>query len=667
MPRAMLSLSALGFALLTACSTPTAPPKPVVAPPSAASPNATALAAAPVVPEGPSGFTGKVGVQTGRLAVASANPLATAAGLKMLQAGGSAIDAAIAVQMVLTLVEPQSSGIGGGLFLLHHSGKTGKTVAIDGRETAPAGAREDMFLQSGKPMPFADAAASGLSVGVPGAVAALALAHAEHGLLPWAQLFQPAIALSEAGFQVSHRLHTQLATETALKRDPVAAEYFYNAQGNPWPIGHTLKNPELADVLRRIATGGARAFSAGPVAQAVADKVQKHPQRPGSLTTADMASYQAVAREPLCFDQKWTGNVPAAIKGSGDSGLGSDANTTKMYRLCGMPPPSSGAIAVAQILNLQHRAWLNTRTSSKLGGVAPHDVAGLHNPAANVDFLHTYAEASKLAFADRAQYVADPAFVPAPAKHWQSLLGESYLAQRAQLIGPMAMKTAPAGVPSGTQTAFAPQGEQAEYGTSHVSIADAFGNVLAMTTTIEAVFGSRLMVNASALAPNGQPSRAGGFLLNNQLTDFSMLPTASNGQPIANRVQPGKRPRSSMSPTLVFEPASGQVLMTVGSPGGAVIIHFTAKTLLGTLLWGLTPQAAIDLPNFGTLGGPTLLEEGRFSAETVNALKAKGHEVREMPLTSGLQALQRNARGWLGGADPRREGAVLGDAPVAAK
>ena len=537
----------------------------------------------------------------------------------MLKAGGNAIDAAVAVQMVLSLVEPQSSGIGGGAFLLHSSGR--ELVAWDGRETAPAAATEKLFIGAdGKPMPFYDGVVGGRSVGVPGTVRMLEQAHRAHGRLPWAQLIQPAIQLAEQGFQVSPRLATMLANEKHLIKDPVAAKYFYDAAGKPWPVGHVLKNPELAEVLRGIAARGSAALLQGPLAQSIVDKVTRH-ANPGQMTLADLAGYHPQRRAPLCHDLAAAG---------------------KTVEVCGFPPPSSGAIAVGQILGILAQT---PAAAMKLDG------AGL--PTA--DWLHYYTEAARLAFADRAQYVADPDFVQPPAGSWMSLLDPAYLKSRAALIGAQSLKVAQPGQPGALKTGFAPMPEQPEYGTSHISIVDAHGNALAMTTTIEDAFGARQMVK--------------GFLLNNELTDFSFAPTGADGQPIANRVQPGKRPRSSMAPTLVFEKnadgSRGPLLMSGGSPGGALIIHYTAKTLHGVLNWGLTPQQAINLPNFGSTNGPSLLEEKKFPPATVEALRTRGAEVREMNMTSGLQAITRaNVHGkpmWLGGADPRREGVVLGD------
>ena len=563
--------------------------------------------AQPTQPEGTSGYAAKSGWTAQHFAVAAAHPLAVEAGYQILKAGGSAVDAAVAVQMVLALVEPQSSGIGGGAFLLHWDGH--QVEAFDGRETAPTAADGKLFLGAdGKPMTFIDAVVGGRAVGVPGAVSMLEMAHRQHGKLPWAKLFEPAIALAEQGFPLSPRLHALLANEIHLHRDPVAQAYFYAADGKPWPIGHRLRNSELAAVLRRIANEGASALLQGEVAGDIVAKVRLHPGNPGLLSLQDLAGYQPKQRAPVCID--W-----------------------RSFRVCGFPPPSSGGIAVAQILGLLQRVT--------------DDAQPLENGKPGAAMLHRYSEAARLAFADRNLYVADPDFVAAPGGNWLSLLDAAYLKQRAGLIGERSMNSAQPGLPGLLQISWAPQPEQIEHGTSHVSIIDAEGHAVAMTTTIEDGFGSRQMVR--------------GFLLNNQLTDFSFAPADATGKPIANRVEAGKRPRSSMSPTLVFDRASGQLVMTLGSPGGALIIHYTAKTLLGTLAWGLDAQAAINLPNFGALNGPTLLEQGGFPAATIEALKARGHEVQEVPMASGLHAIQRVPGGYFGGADPRREGIVKGD------
>lgn len=588
--------------LLAACATPPAPP------PDAGLPRQPEIATGRQ--------TARPSSQHAQFAVAAANPLATEAGRQVLARGGSALDAAIAVQMVLTLVEPQSSGIGGGAFLLHWDGQ--RLQAFDGRETAPAAADERLFLTpEGKPMAFHDAVVGGRSVGVPGTVRMLEMAHAQHGRLRWAALFEPAIRLAEAGFPVSPRLHAMLQADAHLRKDPTAAAFFYQPDGTPWPVGHRLKNPELAEVLRRLARDGSRALHEGEIAQAIVAKVQGHPGNPGRMTLADLAGYHAKAREAICHDH---------TAGS------------RRWKICGFPPPSSGAIAVGQILGLMART-----------GAAQEPLA-TDTGLPSADWLHTYMEASRLAFADRAQYLGDPDFVPAPGGDWRSLLDPAYLDARARLIHAQRAPTAPAGVPGPVRTSFAPMAEQIEYGTSHISIVDAEGRAVSMTTTIEDAFGARQMVR--------------GFLLNNELSDFSFAPADATGRPVANRVEPGKRPRSSMAPTLVFD-AEGRLATSAGSPGGALIIHYTARTLHGLLQWRLDPQAAIDLPNFGTTGGPVVLEKGRFPAPVIEALKARGHEVREQDMTSGLQAIARGTQDgrtvWRGGADPRREGVVLGD------
>jgi len=583
---------------------------------------AATSATAPTLPEGASGLQAKPGWSAQRFMVAAANPLATEAGYRILKAGGTAVDAAVAVQMVLTLVEPQSSGIGGGAFLLHWDGR--QLQALDGRETAPAEVDERLFLgPEGRPLPFAQAVVGGRSVGVPGTVRMLEEAHRRHGRLPWAGLFEPAVALAEQGFAVSPRMHALLKAETALRQYPPAAAYFYRADGEPHPVGHVLRNPALAAVLRQIAARGSAALHQGPVAEDLVRRVREHPTNPGRMSLADLAAYTVQVREPLCTP--W-----------------------RTWRVCGFPPPSSGHLAVMQILGIVDH----------LGAAVPGALSG-GRPGA--DFLHRYTEAARLAYADRALYVADPAFVPAPGGRWEQMLDPAYLRERAAQVGERSMGVATAGVPPAWQRAasaprplFAAQPAQPEGGTSHISIVDADGRALAMTTTIEAVWGARILADGGTGLP-------GGYLLNNELTDFSFAPADAQGRPIANRVQPGKRPRSSMSPTLVFDAASGALRMSAGSPGGAAIIHFTAKTLLGTLAFGLDAQRAIDLPNFGSLNGPTLLERGRFDAATVDALKARGHAVQEVEMTSGLQAIERTPSGWFGGADPRREGIAMGD------
>jgi gamma-glutamyltranspeptidase / glutathione hydrolase len=606
MRRALAGLAAA--LLVAACAGPQ-----VVAP---AQPRPAAVANAGD-PEPAATYTRKPGWATTRFAVAAANPLAVEAGDRMLKAGGSAIDAAVAVQMVLALVEPQSSGIGGGTLLMHFNGKD--VEAFDGRETAPAAADERLFLAAdGKPLGFQEAVVGGRSVGVPGTLRVLDLAHRQYGKLPWATLFEPAIALAENGFAVSPRLHALIEFDAQfLKTDPAAASYFFDADGKPRATGTTLRNPELAALLRRIAKEGPDAFYKGAVAQAIVNKVHSHPSNPGHMTLADLAGYQARKRTPICFP--YTARAHA-------------------YRVCGFPPPSSGAIAIGQILGMLG----NTNAGS----------LPLRDGLPSADWLHLYSEASRLAFADRALYLGDPDFVPAPGGDWNGLLDPAYLAQRAKLIGPQRMPSVQPGVPGAVKAAYAPSPLQPEYGTSNIAIVDAQGNAIAMTTTVEYGFGSRQMVSVGG--------GSGGFLLNNELTDFSFVPADAQGRPVANRVQPGKRPRSSMSPTLVLDEA-GRFVLSGGSAGGAVIIHYTGKLLYAVLNWGLDVQQAIDLPNFSTQGGPTVLEDKRFPRTTVDALRARGGEVREQPMTSGSQAIQKTARGYFGGADPRREGIVMGD------
>jgi gamma-glutamyltranspeptidase/glutathione hydrolase len=566
-------------------------------------------------PEAASGYTEKPGWSAGSFMVAAANPLATDAGYQVLKAGGTAVDAAIAVQMVLGLVEPQSSGIGGGLFLVHYDGKV--VQSFDGRETAPAAATPELFMKDGKPMGFMEGVVGGRSVGVPGTLRALELAHQQHGKLPWKALFQPAIQLAERGFQLSPRLYAQLKDDASktLRNDPVAAAYFLQPDGSPKPVGTVLRNPDYAAVLRDIAERGPVAFYEGPVARDIVAKVRSHPTNAGLLTEADLAGYRAKVRDPLCFDYK-------------------------QWKLCGMPPPSSGPLALGQIL----------------GMLASRDMAALKPVQAsfglepNADAVHLISEAGRLAYADRARYVADPDFVPLPGGSATALLSPAYLQQRGALIGERSMGKGAPGTPTLPAVSRADDRSPELMSTSHISVIDRYGNAIAMTTTIENVFGAQLMVR--------------GFMLNNELTDFSFVPS-ENGVPVANRVEGGKRPRSSMSPMLVFDRSSGQLAMSVGSPGGSAIINYVGKVLFGTLEWGLNVQQAISLPNFGSRNGPTELEEGRASQALIDALKARGHEVKVMQQTSGLQGIQRVVKDgkatWFGGADPRREGIVMGD------
>lgn len=549
-------------------------------------------------PEGASGWQEKALAHAQRHMVAAAHPLAVEAGLEILRAGGSAVDAAIAVQLVLGLVEPQSSGLGGGGFLLHWDAARAEVKAYDGRETAPGAARPTRFLDGlGRPMPYFEALVSGLSVGVPGVLRLMELAHARHGRLPWARLFAPALRLSTEGFAVSPRLRRLLASERFLRNDPAARALYYDAQGRARPEGSLLTNAEYAATLREIAASGADAFYRGPIAREIVAAVRTH-ARPGDMTEADLAGYRAVERAPVC----------GAHRG---------------HRLCSMGPPSAGGIGVLQMLGVLARTGFSE--------AGPESVQA----------LHLFAEAGRLAYADRARWIADPDFVPQPVA---GLLAPDYLDARAALVGQRSMGWAPPGQPRGAHALSAGEDREAA-GTSHLSIVDAQGNAVSMTSTIESQFGSRIMVR--------------GFLLNNQLTDFSFAPE-SEGRAAANRVEGGKRPRSSMAPTLAFAP-DGQFRLALGSPGGPAIINYVAKALAGVLDWGLDIQAAIALPNFGSANGPTLIERGSRWEDLGDALAERGHVLSYRPLTSGTHGIERAGGGLRGGADPRRDGVARGD------
>ena len=535
---------------------------------------------------------------TPRQVVVAANPLAAEAGMAMLRQGGSATDAAIATALVLGLVEPQSSGIGGGAFLLHYAAEDSAVSAYDGRESAPARADEALFLKAdGTPMAFWEAVVGGRAVGTPGLLRMLELAHRDHGRLPWADLFQPAIRLAEHGFAVSPRLHELIAADKYLKRYPETAAYFHNAAGDPLPVGSLLKNQAYADTLRAVAAGGADAFYKGAIAVDIAIRVRSVDDNPGRLSYSDLARYQAKRRDPVCLPyRQWT--------------------------VCGMPPPTSGGVAVLQILKL----------------LEPFDLAALE--PASPEAIHLVAEASRLAFADRNRFLADSDFVPVPV---EALLDPAYLAARAALIDPTtSLGEAAPGLDS--QQAHSPA-QPNPPSTSHLSVVDGEGNAVSMTASIESAFGARLM--------------ARGFLLNNELTDFSFRPVV-DGQPVANRVQPGKRPRSSMSPTLVLD-RRGRFVMAIGSPGGSRIIGYTAKAIVAALDWNLTMQQAVALPNFVNRNGATDLEEGTAVVEAKAALEALGHEVNIRGMTSGLHGIRRTEAGLEGGADPRREGVVVAE------
>lgn len=528
-----------------------------------------------------------------------ANPLAVEVGRDVLARGGNAVDAAIAMQMVLNLVEPQSSGIGGGGFLLYYDAASGAVTTYDGRETAPAAATPDMFLApDGNPKEFFAAAIGGGAVGVPGVVAMLEMAHRDHGRMSWGELFDPAIRMAEDGFAVSPRFHAMSAADSRLKTFPETAAYFFHPDGSPRATGEILKNPALAKSLRAIADGGAEAFYDGAIARDIAVAVNNVPVNPGRLTPSDFAHYHAERREPVC-------------------------GAYRQWRVCGMPPPSSGGVTLLETLGMLE--------SFDLKSLAPE----------SLEAVHLVAEANRLAFADRNRYLADPAFMRNPV---QLLLDHGYLESRAQLISrDRALDRVRPGSIGAANPGFIPP-PQTGSSTTHMTIVDTYGNAVAFTSTIEAEFGSRLMVD--------------GFLLNNELTDFSFRPEIA-GEPAANRPGPGKRPLSSMAPTFVFD-RDGHLVLALGSPGGQAIIGYVLKTMIGVLDWSMKVQDAIDLPNFATRGGPIVIEQGTPLTGLKDSLTAMGHKVELRELTSGLHAIAVTPHGLEGGADPRREGIARG-------
>jgi gamma-glutamyltranspeptidase/glutathione hydrolase len=571
-----------------------------------------------IAPEAGSGHATKTTTTARKYMIAAANPLAAAAGLEMLRAGGSAVDAAIAAQLVLNLVEPQSSGIGGGAFLVHWDARLASLKTYDGREQAPAAAKPNRFIRDGKRIPFPKAVKSGLSVGVPGLVRLLEHAHARHGKLPWRKLFEPAIRLSEEGFRVSPRLALLLSVQGPATFAPAARQYFFAGDGSARAAGTVLKNPEFAATLRAIRDRGSRAFYEGPIAEAIVATVSRAGNFKGDLTLADLAGYTVKERPPVCI--RYRGK-----------------------NVCGMGPPSSGAVTVAQTLKMLERFDL---------GRSPRD-------ALRPSLLHLIAEAEKLAYADRNRYLADPDFVTIPS----GLLDSRYLAARARLINPLRAMTEPAkpGVPADVRaSAFGIDATREANGTSHISVVDADGNAVSMTTTIESAFGSGLW--------------AAGFLLNNELTDFSFPPIDSHGRPVANRVEGGKRPRSSMAPTIVLD-GDGRFKAALGSPGGSRIILYVIKSLIGLIDWKLDAQTAAAMINFGSRERRFELE---FDASAATAdvflslkhkpavwhairLKPYGHRIRPDLMTSGLHIIVRRDNGLEGAADPRREGVALGE------
>lgn len=570
---------------------------------------APALAATPsqLDPESATGVQTKQQVSSPYSMVVAANPLATQAGLAMLESGGSAIDAAIATQLMLGLVEPQSSGIGGGLFLLHWSDQQQELTTIDGRETAPSAATPDWFLVNGKVLPWNKAFVGGKAVGTPGVIAALYQAHQQHGKLPWSDLFAPAIKTATEGFHVSPRLHALVAARSnpGLYTFDASRKYFY-PNDQAIAVGTLLKNPEYAALLTRIATEGPKAFYQGDNAKALVTAVNNAAINPGQMSLDDIKAYKAVSPAPICAPYR-------------------------NYKVCGMAPPSSGSLAVLQIL----------------GMLSHFDIAKLAPNSEQA--IHLISQASRLAFADRDRYIADPTFIAVPVA---GLLDPKYLKQRAALIHPtqdmaMALPGEPVGAkPLSSASAL-------EYAnTSHLSVVAADGTAVSLTTSIENAFGSGLMVN--------------GYLLNNQLTDFSLDARSKDGLWVANRVEGGKRPRSSMAPMVVFD-NKNQLVMLIGSPGGSRIIDYVAQATIAMIDWQLGPQDAANLAKFTHRNDNLALEAGTTLPLLQGKLEERGYQIKVSNLNSGLHLIKRVDGQWLGGADPRREGRAMGqNTPVKA-
>ena len=562
---------------------------------------------AELLPESATGRTVKKPAYATSFMVSAANPYAAQAGYEVLKAGGSATDALIAAQLVLNLVEPQSSGIGGGGFMIHWDAEAQHLTTFDGRETSPALTPDDIFVpyaaRDGQPSRFSDAAQGGKSTGTPSLVQMFEMAHEKYGQLRWHRLIQPAITLAEDGFTVSPRLATLIERDQdRLKRHPSTAAYFFHNDGSPLQAGDLLNNPAFAETLKLVAAQGAEAFRSGPIVDAVVDAVTNdEPDYRGYLSHKDFLDYAPLERQPVC-------------------------GAYRTYRVCGMGPPSSGGLTVIQILGLLEHFDL-----SSLG-------------ANTAESVHLFLEATRLAFADREIYIADPAFGPTPG---EGLIDRAYLTIRAQLIDPMKAldNVSPGNPPWRTPRPLAPDLTPKPPGTTHISVVDADGNIAAATNTIMAVFGNRVM--------------AAGFMLNNEQTNFSFVPER-NGLPVANRIEPGKRPLSAMAPTIVFN-AGGDPVLVIGSPGGQAIISYVALAIIGVLDWGLNVQEAIELPHAALFFDRLAMERGTVLESLAPDLEAMGHSVRVADLNSGLHGIMITDSGLIGGADPRREGVVLGD------
>ncbi|MCV6575747.1 MAG: gamma-glutamyltransferase [Cohaesibacter sp.] len=560
-----------------------------------------AVAQETMQPESTIAIAERSSVSAEKYMVTSANPIASQIGAEILAKGGTAIDAMVGVQIALNLVEPQSSGIGGGAFLVYWDAKTKKLTTFDGREKAPKAATpEYWFGPDGKPVKWFDAVVGGRSVGVPGTLKLMESTHKKYGKLDWASLLEPTRALAAGGFQVSQRLSGSIEKamgKRKLEQMPDTRKFFFDADGKPLREGFLLRNPEFAETLAKIQKDGSKVFYEGDIAKQIVEAV-KTESNAGILTMDDMKSYDVVERPAVCVDYRG-------------------------HDVCGMGPPSSGALTVGQILGI----------------LANYDLAGMEKGA---DSEHLYIEAAKLAYADRGLYMADSDFVDMP----EGMLDAGYLKSRAALIDKSkTMEKAKAGTPPWKNAALrAPDSQLERPGTSHVSIVDSMGNVVSLTTTIETGFGSRVMV--------------GGFLLNNELTDFSRK-AEKDGKPIANRVEGGKRPRSSMSPTIVMK--DGEPMLSIGSPGGSRIINYVARSIIAILDHGMDPQDAINLPHIVNRNGKTDIEQNTAAMALVPALEAKGHKVNVRDLNSGLHAVLIKDGKLIGAADPRREGMAIGE------
>ena len=561
----------------------------------------TSLAQGDIQPENTVEIAAKESVSATREMVVAAHPLAVEAGMDILTRGGTAVDAMVAVQMVLNLVEPQSSGVGGGAFLLYHDAKSQSLIALDGREFAPQGVSETMFLgDDGKPRRWFDMVPGGLSVGVPGTLALMDHAHARFGQLPWNTLFDQAIELSANGFEVSPRLSKSLEGYGGkrLQRFPAASDYFF-PNGQPLQSGELLKNPQFADTLSTIQRDRGESFYRGQIAREIVDAVQGSPINPGVLELADLAAYRTIERNPVCSQYR-------------------------EHRVCGMGPPSSGGVTVAQILGILE--FFNLK------------LLGPDHPLT----WHLFVEASKLAFADRNLFLADSDFINVPV---DALLAKEYLRDRATLIDLNSALEVPvaAGAPVET-TGRVPDSRDGLPGTSHVSIVDRYGNAVSLTTTIESGFGSGLFTS--------------GFLLNNELTDFSFIPQ-KNGQTVANRMEPRKRPRSSMAPTMIYGP-DGTLKYVLGSPGGSRIISYVAQTIIALIDFDMSPQDAVNQGRISSRNGSIDIEKETEMMAFESNLASRGNKVKARDLNSGIHVIKVLPSQLIGGADPRREGIALG-------